>query len=74
MGEVAQPFAFGQNPAIEIFLAQIEALEKFAVVEPLDGTEVPYLNRLSDWLFVASRHAGSRLGIAEVLWRPGSTA
>jgi cob(I)alamin adenosyltransferase len=43
-------------------------------VEPLDGTEVPYLNRLSDWLFVAARHACSKLGKEEVLWRPGATS
>lgn len=43
-------------------------------VEALDGTEVPYLNRLGDWLFVASRHAGWKLGKEEVLWRPGLTS
>lgn len=31
-----------------------------------------YLNRLSDWLFVASRHANDR-GRAEVFWRSGAT-
>jgi cob(I)alamin adenosyltransferase len=45
-----------------------------AAAEPLDGTELPYLNRLSDWLFVASRYAGARLGIEELLWRPGASA
>ena len=38
---------------------------------PLDGTEIPYLNRLSDWLFVAARFAAHRQGVAETLWRPG---
>ncbi len=47
---------------------------RFAADEPLDGTELPYLNRLSDWLFVASRYASSRLGLAELLWRPGASA
>lgn len=43
-----------------------------AAGEPLDGTEVPYLNRLSDWLFVAGRYAAAQQGIAETLWRPGA--
>jgi cob(I)alamin adenosyltransferase len=37
--------------------------------EPLDGTEIPYLNRLSDWLFVAARFAAKQTGIEETLWR-----
>ena len=45
---------------------------RLAAVEDLDGIEVPYLNRLSDWLFVASRFAAATLGIAEPLWRPGA--
>ena len=45
---------------------------RLGAVEPLDGIEVPYLNRLSDWLFVASRHAASQLGAEELLWRPGA--
>ncbi|MBV8203208.1 MAG: cob(I)yrinic acid a,c-diamide adenosyltransferase [Acidobacteria bacterium] len=49
-------------------------LLRLAAVEPLDGLEAPYLNRLSDWLFVASRDAGSKLGVPESLWRPGATA
>jgi cob(I)alamin adenosyltransferase len=69
----------GGEIAVRLHLARTvcrraeRALLRLDAVEPLDGTEVPYLNRLSDWLFVASRHAGSKLGIAEVLWRPGST-
>lgn len=27
-----------------------------------------YLNRLSDWLFVASRHASQKLNVDEILW------
>jgi cob(I)alamin adenosyltransferase len=37
--------------------------------EPLDGTEIPYLNRLSDWLFVAARFVAKQTGIDETLWR-----
>jgi len=37
--------------------------------EPLDGTEIPYLNRLSDWLFVAARFAAKQMGVEETLWK-----
>lgn len=40
-------------------------------IEQLDGTEIPYLNRLSDWLFVAARYVTSQLEIQENLWIPG---
>ncbi len=32
------------------------------------GFGVPYLNRLSDYLFIASRFEARRLGVGEVLW------
>ncbi len=38
--------------------------------EPLDGVEIPYLNRLSDWLFVAARHTNQTLNSEELLWQP----
>ncbi len=38
--------------------------------EPLDGTEIPYLNRLSDWLFVAARYVIFLEGKEEILWKP----
>ena len=37
--------------------------------ELLDGTEIPYLNRLSDWLFVAARFVSKKEGIRETLWK-----
>lgn len=36
----------------------------------LDGTELPYLNRLSDWLFVAARYVAFQLDEEELLWQP----
>ncbi|MEE9171115.1 MAG: cob(I)yrinic acid a,c-diamide adenosyltransferase [bacterium] len=39
--------------------------------ETLDGVEIPYINRLSDWLFVGSRFVSKRLGMEENLWKPG---
>lgn len=38
--------------------------------EPFSKPLLPFLNRLSDWLFVASRHAAKALGEPEVLWKP----
>ncbi len=35
----------------------------------LDGSEIPYLNRLSDWLFVAARFCNHILQQKEILWK-----
>jgi len=43
-----------------------------AVDEPLGVPALAYLNRLSDWLFVAARLANDD-GAADILWRPGAT-
>lgn len=34
---------------------------------------IPYLNRLSDYLFIASRFESRRLGVGEVLWQKGKS-
>lgn len=39
-------------------------------VEPLEGSGLAYINRLSDLLFVAARIIARRQGIAEILWLP----
>ena len=36
-----------------------------------EATALRYLNRLSDWLFVAAREAARLAGQEETLWRPG---
>jgi cob(I)alamin adenosyltransferase len=43
---------------------------ELAAHEPVNPEAVKYLNRLSDWFFVASRVAN---GGADVLWVPGLT-
>ena len=39
---------------------------------PLNPVAIAYLNRLSDYLFVAARHVNTDAG-GDVLWRPGAT-
>jgi len=46
------------------------AIVTLAEQEKLDGTEIPYLNRLSDWLFVAARFMTAKSGKIEHLWQP----
>lgn len=40
-------------------------------LEPVGPDDLKYLNRLSDWLFVAGRWIARRHGEAEPLWLPG---
>ncbi|WP_170764038.1 cob(I)yrinic acid a,c-diamide adenosyltransferase [Ruegeria lacuscaerulensis] len=40
-------------------------------MEPVNEVAVKYLNRLSDWFFVAARRANEN-GTADVLWVPGA--
>ncbi len=47
-------------------------LVTLAVSDPVREETVKYLNRLSDYLFVAGRAAARALGHAEVLWDPES--
>jgi DNA adenine methylase len=44
-----------------------------AATEPLGEQVIPYLNRLSDALFVMSRHASRLYGEPEPLWEPEKT-
>ncbi len=43
-----------------------------AAQEPVGGAAIRYVNRLSDLLFVLSRHVNGR-GADDVLWKPGAT-
>lgn len=43
---------------------------RLAAVAPVPRDALRYLNRLSDWLFVAARWANARDGAAEVTWEP----
>ncbi|MCC7019656.1 MAG: cob(I)yrinic acid a,c-diamide adenosyltransferase [Ardenticatenales bacterium] len=39
--------------------------------EVIGAPVITYLNRLSDYLFVAARYANARAGVGDVAWRPG---
>jgi cob(I)alamin adenosyltransferase len=43
---------------------------ELATMETINSDAVKYLNRLSDWFFVAARVANSN-GSEDVLWVPG---
>jgi len=45
---------------------------ELAAAEPVNPEAVKYLNRLSDWFFVAARVANNG-GLDDVLWVPGAT-
>lgn len=47
------------------------AVTTLARDEPIGPTVLPYLNRLSDALFVMARFENHERGISEPLWRPG---
>jgi cob(I)alamin adenosyltransferase len=44
---------------------------ELATVEPVNDAAVRYVNRLSDWFFVAGRIANDE-GRSDVLWVPGA--
>jgi cob(I)alamin adenosyltransferase len=48
---------------------------KLALQQPVEPLMVPYLNRLSDWLFVMARLANHHAGLGDVVWqKPGQSA
>jgi cob(I)alamin adenosyltransferase len=52
--------------------AERAAVRLIEAGEPVSGPALRYLNRLSDLLFVAARHANDG-GAAEVFWKSGAT-
>lgn len=45
---------------------------RFDAVEPVRDELKRFLNRLSDWLFVAGRRANQQAGVPDVKWAPGN--
>src|SRR5665213_264518 len=66
------PFAASLHLGRTIVRRAERLLTALALKEPVNPEAVKYLNRLSDHLFVLSRHANAR-GKKDVLWRPGAT-
>jgi cob(I)alamin adenosyltransferase len=59
--------------ALHLARAIVRRAERSAVaVEGLNAPALAYLNRLSDWLFVAARAVNAGAG-GDVLWRPGAS-
>lgn len=52
--------------------AERETVRLIEAGEPVSGPALRYLNRLSDFLFVAARFANDR-GASEVFWKSGAT-
>ncbi len=46
-------------------------ISALAAVEAVNPLTLQYMNRLSDWLFVAARHVNQAAGSGDVLWQPG---
>jgi cob(I)alamin adenosyltransferase len=46
---------------------------ELAATEPVNPVAIAYLNRLSDLLFILARAANAAAGVAEPLWKPGSS-
>jgi cob(I)alamin adenosyltransferase len=63
----------GQPAAAALHLARAitRRAERHAVAAGAGGAVLAYLNRLSDYLFVAARWVNAR-GADDVLWRPGA--
>ena len=59
--------------ALHVARATVRRAERSAVAAGgLNPQALAYLNRLSDYLFVAARHVNQQ-GAGDVLWRPGAT-
>jgi cob(I)alamin adenosyltransferase len=70
------PGGSGAVAALHIARAVVRRAERAAVAlnerEALNDQLLAYLNRLSDYLFVAARHVAAAEG-GELLWQPGAT-
>lgn len=70
------PGGSAEAAALHLARAITRRAERAAVAAGVAGPALAYLNRLSDWLFVAARlandaEASGRAG--DILWRPGAT-
>ena len=61
----------GSTAAANLHVARTVCRRAERLVVAIDGQEqtIRYLNRLSDYLFVAARFANAKLGVEDVLWK-----
>lgn len=67
-------FPGGCEEAARLHLARAvcrRAERHLSALEALPTDAIPYLNRLSDYLFLLGRQANIRSGMPEILWRGG---
>ncbi len=67
-------FPGGCPDAARLYLARAvcrRAERHLSVLDPLPENALPYLNRLSDYLFLLGRQANLKNGTSEILWRGG---
>lgn len=65
-------FPGGHTDAARLYLARAvcrRAERHLSILDPLPVDAVPYLNRLSDYLFLLGRQANLNKGVPEILWR-----
>lgn len=70
------PGGAGGSAELHLARAIVRRAERRAVaanrLAPLNPLALTYLNRLSDYLFVAARHVAAAAG-GDILWQPGAT-
>jgi len=70
--QIVRELADGLSPELERALARLSTAEREVVAlsreEPVGAQVIPYLNRLSDALFVLARWENRERGIPEPLW------
>jgi cob(I)alamin adenosyltransferase len=66
----------GTDTAARLHVARTVArrAEREALAADVNPLAIVYLNRLSDFLFIAARAANALAGVDEPLWKPGASA
>ena len=74
LGSFILPGGSSAGAALHLARAIVRRAERTAVAmsDPVNPHALSYLNRLSDYLFVAARHV-NKSGAGDVLWVPGGT-
>ena len=68
----SEPISASIRPAAMASARTWRAAVAASATRPLNPLALAYLNRLSDHLFVATRHLNAAAG-GDILWKPGAT-